>query len=84
MDHPAESPLLSLEEALRRLAGAFPPPAAGPVLADRDDPALDLSSMDGAAMRSEDGTAARTVLGTLFAGDPPSLFQVARAPACGS
>jgi molybdopterin molybdotransferase len=77
MDHPAESPLLSLEEALRRLAGAFPPPAAGPVLADRDDPALDLSSMDGAAMRSEDGTAARTVLGTLFAGDPPSLFQVA-------
>jgi molybdopterin molybdotransferase len=72
----AESPLLSLEDALRRLAGAFPPAAAGPVLADRDDPALDRSSMDGAAMRSEDGTAPRELLGTLYAGDPPDRFQV--------
>jgi len=72
----AQSPLLSLEAALERLKGAFPAPGAGAVLADRDDPALDLSSMDGAAMRSADGTAPRTVLGTLFAGDPPGRFQV--------
>ncbi|MDR3669283.1 MAG: molybdopterin molybdotransferase MoeA [Holophaga sp.] len=69
-------PLPSLETALRMLADAFPPAATGAVLADRDDPALDRSSMDGAAMRSADGTVGRTVLGTLFAGDPPSLFQV--------
>jgi molybdopterin molybdotransferase len=72
----AGSPLLSLEEALRRLAAAFPPPSAGPVLADRDDPALDRSAMDGAAMRSEDGTAPRELLGTLYAGDDPGRFQV--------
>lgn len=71
------SDLLSLEEALQRLAGAFPPPATGAILADRDDPALDRSAMDGAAMRAADGTAPRTVLGTLYAGDPPSLFRVA-------
>ncbi len=75
--HGGMSPaLLPLEEALERLARAFPPPATGAILADRDDPALDRSSMDGAAMRSADGTSARTVLGTLFAGDAPSRFQV--------
>jgi len=77
MTAPAQSPLLSLEAALERLAAALPAPDSGAVLADRDDPALDRSSMDGAAMRSEDGTAPRTVLGTLFAGDPPDRFQVA-------
>jgi molybdopterin molybdotransferase len=68
--------LLPLEQALERLAAAFPPAAAGAILADRDDPALDRSAMDGAAMRSQDGTAPREVLGTLFAGDPPDRFQV--------
>jgi len=68
--------LLPLEEALDRLAQAFAPPATQAVLADRDDPALDRSAMDGAAMRSADGNAARTILGTLYAGDPPSRFQV--------
>jgi len=68
--------LLSLEDALERLGGAFPAAASGPILADRDDPALDRSAMDGAAMRSQDGLAARTVLGTLYAGDPPGRFQL--------
>ena len=68
--------LLSLDEALARLAEAFPAAAAGAVLADRDDPALDRSAMDGAALRSQDGLAPRQVLGTLFAGDPPDGFRV--------
>jgi molybdopterin molybdotransferase len=68
--------LLSLDDALHRLAGAFPSPATPAIRADRDDPALDRSSMDGAAMRSADGTAPRDVLGTLYAGDPPGRFQV--------
>ena len=70
------SDLLSLEEALQRLAGAFAPASAGAVLADRDDPALDRSAMDGAAMRWADGTAPRALLGTLYAGDPPGRFRV--------
>ena len=69
--------LLPLEEALDRLAQAFAPPATEAVLADRDDPALDRSTMDGAAMRSADGGAARALLGTLYAGDPPGRFRVA-------
>jgi molybdopterin molybdotransferase len=72
----APSSLLSLDEALRRLAEAFPPPPHPAIAADRDDPALDRSSMDGAAMRSADGMAPRRVLGTLFAGDDPGPFQV--------
>ena len=68
--------LLSLEDALSRLGSAFPAAAAGPILADRDDPALDRSAMDGAALRSQDGLAPRRVLGTLFAGDPPGRFQL--------
>ena len=70
------APLLPLEEALRILAAAFPPPGTAPIRADRDDPALDLSAMDGAAMRSQDGAATRRVLGTLFAGDDPGRFRV--------
>lgn len=68
--------LLSLEDALNRLASAFPAPATPAVLADRDDPALDRSSMDGAAMRSADGAAPRAVLGALYAGDPPDRHPV--------
>ncbi|BDU72140.1 molybdopterin molybdotransferase MoeA [Mesoterricola silvestris] len=70
------APLLPLEDALRILAAAFPPPATPEIRADRDDPALDLSSMDGAALRSQDGAAPRRVLGTLFAGDDPAAFRV--------
>ncbi len=77
MSKAPDSSLLSLEEALQRLGGALPPAALEAVRADRDDPALDRSAMDGAAMRSADGTAPRTVLGTLFAGDPPARYQVA-------
>jgi molybdopterin molybdotransferase len=68
--------LLSLEDAMARLAGAFPPPATPAIRADRDDPALDRSAMDGAAMRSADGDAPRSVLGTLYAGDPPDRLPV--------
>jgi molybdopterin molybdotransferase len=68
--------LLPLEEALQRLAGAFPPAGTEAVLADRDDPALDRSTMDGAAMRSADGAAPRSVAGTLYAGDPPDRFRL--------
>jgi molybdopterin molybdotransferase len=72
----SDADLLALEDALQRLANAFPPAGSGAILADRDDPALDRSTMDGAAMRSQDGTAPREVLGTLYAGDPPARFQV--------
>jgi molybdopterin molybdotransferase len=65
-----------LEDALWILAASFPPPGTPAVAADRDDPALDLSSMDGAALRSGDGTAPRQVLGTLYAGDDPGRFRV--------
>ncbi|HJW08457.1 MAG TPA: molybdopterin molybdotransferase MoeA, partial [Holophagaceae bacterium] len=68
--------LLPLEEALTRLAAAIPGPGHEEVLADRDDPALDRSAMDGAAMRVADGAAPRLILGTLFAGDDPGAFTV--------
>ncbi|HET8714286.1 MAG TPA: molybdopterin molybdotransferase MoeA [Holophagaceae bacterium] len=71
-----EPGLLDLDEALARLAAAIPAPAWEGLRADRDDPALDLSAMDGAAMRSEDGAAPRTVIGAHFAGDDPSRFAV--------
>lgn len=71
-----EHGLLGLEEAMARLAGAIPSPCWEALKADRDDPALDLSAMDGAAMRSADGTSLRTVMGALYAGDDPSRFQV--------
>ena len=75
--HPCDGPgLLDLDEALARLAAAIPSPSWEALKADRDDPALDISAMDGAAMRSEDGRKPRAVLGTLFAGDDPSPFQV--------
>lgn len=68
--------LLPLEEALRILASSFPPPATPAVRADRDDPALDLSSMDGAALRSADGAGPRRILGTVFAGESPDRYRV--------
>jgi molybdopterin molybdotransferase len=69
-------PLLPLDEALTLLAGAIPAPIQGAIRADRDDPALDRSTMDGVALRSEDGLAPRRVLGTLFAGDDPAGWHV--------
>ncbi len=67
-----EQGLLGLDEAMARLAAAIPAPVWDAVRADRDDPALDRSAMDGAAMRSADGAIPRSVVGTLFAGDNPS------------
>jgi molybdopterin molybdotransferase len=69
-------PLLSLDDALDLIAAALPPPPQGAVRADRDDPALDRSNMDGIAVRTEDGVAPRFVLGTLFAGDNPAKLRL--------
>jgi len=69
--------LLPLDEAISLLAAAVPSPIQAAIRADRDDPALDRSLMDGAALRSEDGVAPRRGLGTLFAGDDASGWQVA-------
>lgn len=71
-----EHGLLGLEEAMARLAAAIVSPSWESVRADRDDPALDRSAMDGAAMRSADGALPRAVVGTLFAGDNPSTYLV--------
>lgn len=64
--------LLSLDDAFSLLSEAIPAPARPAVHADRDDPSLDRSLMDGVALRAGDGTAPRRVLGTLFAGDDAS------------
>lgn len=75
--HPCDGPgLLDLDEALARLASAVPAPSWEALTADRDDPALDISAMDGAAMRSADAGLPRSVMGTVFAGDDPSRFHV--------
>jgi len=75
--HPCDGPgLLDLDEALARLAAAVPAPAWEGLDADRDDPAMDISAMDGAALRSVDGLQPRTVVGTVFAGDDPSRLAV--------
>ncbi len=71
-----EPGLLPLDAALARLAAAIPEPFREALRADRDDPALDRSAMDGAAMRALDGLAPRKVLGTLFAGDDPARYVV--------
>jgi molybdopterin molybdotransferase len=70
------SPLLPLDEALALIRMAIPHKGLARIAADRDDPALDRSAMDGAALRVTDGNAPRTILGTLFAGDDPSQFRV--------
>ena len=76
-----ENGLMDLDEALARLAAAIPSPAWEGLQADRDDPALDIAAMDGAAMRSADGARPRTVLGALYAGDDPSAFTVGEGEA---
>jgi molybdopterin molybdotransferase len=68
--------LLPLDKALAMLAAAIPAPVLAAIRADRDDPALDRSSMDGAALRAEDGIQPRRILGTLFAGDDASGWSV--------
>ena len=75
--HPCDGPgPLDLDEALARLEAAIPTPTWEPLAADRDDPALDISAMDGAALRSGDGVRPRAVVGTLYAGDDPARFSV--------
>lgn len=78
-----EGHLLDVNEALRRLAESIPIPGLPALVADRDDPALDRSAMDGVALRSADGRAPRQLLGTLFAGDDPSRFTVGPGQAVG-
>jgi len=68
--------LLPLDDALNLIAEAIPLPPQGAIRADRDDPALDRSNMDGAALRAQDGVSPRRVLGTLFAGDDPGGFSL--------
>lgn len=75
MDAPARS-LPTLDEALALLEAALPGPASPALRADRDDPALDLSSMDGLAVRAADGRGPRTLAGTIFAGQGPSDHRV--------
>ena len=72
-DHPD---LLPLDEALARLWSALPAPPTSEVRADREDPAADLAAMDGVALRAEEGSAPRRLLGTLYAGDDPAAFTV--------
>ncbi|HJV90707.1 MAG TPA: molybdopterin molybdotransferase MoeA [Holophagaceae bacterium] len=76
-----EGHLMDVNEALRRLAEAIPIPGLPAFMADRDDPALDRSAMDGVALRAVEGTGARRLLGTLYAGDDPALFQVGHGEA---
>ncbi|WP_306590454.1 molybdopterin molybdotransferase MoeA [Geothrix sp. 21YS21S-4] len=68
--------LLPLDEALARLWEALPAPAFPELRADRDDPALDLATMDGAALRAAEGSTPRRLTGTLFAGDDPTICPV--------
>jgi len=70
------SRLVELEKALALLAEAVPSPSWGSIRADRDDPALDRSAMDGILVRACEGLAPRRVLGTVFAGDDPGLFSL--------
>jgi molybdopterin molybdotransferase len=68
--------LLSLDEALTLIAGVIPKTFQAAIQADRDDPALDRSTMDGVALRCADELAPRRLLGTLFAGDDPAGWYV--------
>jgi molybdopterin molybdotransferase len=69
-------PLLPLDEALRILAQALPSPQWPEVRADRDEPALDRSAMDGAALRAAEGFERRRITGALHAGEDPAGFRV--------
>lgn len=68
--------LLPLDEALAMVRGALPAPRWGAIVADRDDPALDRSAMDGVALASSEGAEPRRLIGALFAGDDPARFRV--------
>jgi len=70
------SRMLELDEALALLAAAIPSPKTEALRADRDDPALDRSAMDGIVLRAAEGRAPRRLLGTIFAGDDPAAFRV--------
>lgn len=72
----AHAPLLDLDEALALLARALIGPKTPELRADRDDPALDLSSMDGLALRVSDGRSPRRVIGVVFAGHDPRGMQI--------
>ena len=61
---------------MARLGAALAAPVQPAVVADRDDPAVDRSAMDGVALRSADGTATRRLVGTLFAGEDPAAYKV--------
>lgn len=71
-----EGHLWELEAALARLRSSIPTQGLPALRADRDDPALDRSAMDGLAVRAADGSAPRRVVGTLFAGDDPRRLTV--------
>jgi molybdopterin molybdotransferase len=68
--------LLPLDEALDLLRRALPPVPHPEIRADRDDPALDRSAMDGVALGSAEGEAPRRLVGTLYAGDDPASLRV--------
>ncbi len=68
--------LLPLDEALDLLRRALPTVPHPELRADRDDPALDRSAMDGVALQSSEGAASRRLAGTLYAGDDPARLAV--------
>ncbi len=67
---------LTLDQALERLHEALEPASLPAVVADRDDPPADRSSMDGMALRAEDGLQPRRLTGILHAGDEPGGHRV--------
>lgn len=69
-------PLISLDEALALVETSLPHPESPELVADRDDPALDLSSMDGLALRASDGRVPRRLLGACYAGQDVSGMSV--------
>lgn len=69
--------MIDLAEALTLLESAVPAPRWAAIHADRDDPSMARSAMDGIVLRAEDGRTPRKLQGTLFAGDDPSPFRVA-------
>ncbi|MDP2874719.1 MAG: molybdopterin molybdotransferase MoeA [Holophaga sp.] len=68
--------MIDLSEALTLLETSVPTPCGGAIYADRDDPALDRSAMDGIVLRAEEGLLPRRVMGIIYAGDDPSAFHV--------
>ena len=68
--------MIELDEALALLETSVPSPRWEAIHADRDDPTLDRSAMDGIVLRAAEGRAPRRILGVLYAGDDPSAFRV--------